>query len=115
MEAIQFFEDQILAPYAIKASFSKGRSVAEAESSTRTCFQRDRDRIVHSKAFRRLREKTQVFISTESDHYRSRLTHSIEVAQISRHLARLLRLNEDLSEAVAFAHDLGHSPFWTRG
>ena len=105
----------MLAPYAVKAADTKGRKVYEDESLTRTCFQRDRDRIVHSKAFRRLREKTQVFISTESDHYRSRLTHSIEVAQISRHLARLLRLNEDLSESVAFAHDLGHSPFGHAG
>lgn len=115
MEAIHFFEEQILAPYAVKASNSLGRKVEERECKTRTCFQRDRDRIVHSKAFRRLREKTQVFISTESDHYRSRLTHSIEVAQISRHLARLLRLNEDLAESVAFAHDLGHSPFGHAG
>ena len=111
----QDFEDNALAPYALKSRFSKGRKFKESSSDTRTCFQRDRDRIIHSKAFRRLREKTQVFIATESDHYRSRLTHSIEVAQISRHIARLMFLNEDVSEAIAFAHDLGHTPFGHAG
>ena len=82
---------------------------------TRTCFQRDRDRIIHSKAFRRLKHKTQVFVSTEKDHVRSRLTHSIEVSQIARHMARLLRLNEDLTEAISLAHDLGHPPFGHAG
>lgn len=108
-------EDQILAPYAVKSRLSRGRLHAEPPSPTRTCFQRDRDRIVHSKAFRRLKQKTQVFIATQSDHFRSRLTHSLEVSQISRHLARLLRLNEDLSESVALAHDLGHTPFGHSG
>ncbi|MFC1753111.1 deoxyguanosinetriphosphate triphosphohydrolase [Thermoproteota archaeon] len=104
-----------LAPYAVKSRFSKGREYPEPDSPTRTLFQRDRDRIVHSKSFRRLKHKTQVFIVTVSDHYRSRLTHTLEVAQISRHLARLLRLNEDLAEAVSLAHDLGHTPFGHSG
>ena len=108
-------EESLLAPYASKSVFSYGRTYDEKPSSTRTCFQRDRDRIVHSKSFRRLKDKTQVFIANVSDHYRSRLTHTIEVAQISRHLARLLRLNEDLSECIALAHDLGHSPFGHSG
>ncbi len=108
-------EAQLLANYAVKSINSYGRTFKEANSLTRTCFQRDRDRIVHSKSFRRLKDKTQVFISNVSDHYRSRLTHTIEVAQISRHLARLLRLNEDLTECIAFAHDLGHSPFGHSG
>ena len=82
---------------------------------TRTCFQRDRDRIIHSKSFRRLKHKTQVFVSTEKDHVRSRLTHSIEVSQIARHMARLLRVNEDLTEAISLAHDLGHPPFGHAG
>ena len=114
----QYFEDlelRFLAPYAAKAAGSKGRTHFEPASETRTCFQRDRDRIIHSKAFRRLKHKTQVFIATESDHYRSRLTHTIEVAQISRHMARMLRLNEDLSESIALAHDLGHTPFGHSG
>ena len=108
-------EAQLLASYAVKSIASYGRSYDEPPSLTRTCFQRDRDRIVHSKSFRRLKDKTQVFISSISDHYRSRLTHTIEVSQLSRHLARLLRLNEDLAECIAFAHDLGHSPFGHSG
>ena len=108
-------EDQFLADYAVKSNSSIGRSFNEPESETRTCFQRDRDRIVHSKAFRRLKLKTQVFIAGQSDHYRSRLTHTIEVAQISRHIARMLRLNEDLAECIALAHDLGHTPFGHSG
>jgi len=114
----EFFEEQELtqlSPLATKSKFSNGRQHAEPTSPTRTCFQRDRDRIVHSKAFRRLKHKTQVFVATESDHFRSRLTHTIEVAQISRHLSRLLRLNEDLSEAIALSHDLGHTPFGHAG
>ena len=114
----QYFEnleDSLLNSFAIKSKLSKGRSFQERPSKTRTCFQRDRDRIIHSKAFRRLKFKTQVFISTESDHYRTRLTHTIEVAQMSRHLARLLRVNEDLSECIALAHDLGHTPFGHSG
>ena len=108
-------ERTTLETYATKSSQSKGRLVEEPHSPTRTVFQRDRDRIIHTKAFRRLKRKTQVFVVTISDHYRSRLTHTIEVAQLSRHLARLLRLNEDLSEAIAFAHDLGHPPFGHAG
>lgn len=94
---------------------SKGREVYEEESPLRTCFQRDRDRIIHCKAFRRLKHKTQVFLSPESDHYRTRLTHTLEVAQIARTIARALRLNEDLTEAVALGHDLGHTPFGHAG
>ncbi len=104
-----------LSPLAAKSNASKGRCHQEPVSYNRTCFQRDRDRIIHSKAFRRLKHKTQVFVANESDHVRSRLTHTIEVAQISRHIARLLRLNEDLSEAIALAHDLGHTPFGHAG
>ena len=114
-EYFEELENQILSPLAVKSADSKGRSFDEPIDLTRTCFQRDRDRIIHSKAFRRLKHKTQVFISTKSDHVRSRLTHSIEVAQISRHMARLLRLNEDLTEAIALAHDLGHPPFGHAG
>ena len=104
-----------LAAYAVKDAFSRGRQFDQPECDLRTCFQRDRDRIVHLKAFRRLQFKTQVFIAGESDHYRSRLTHTLEAAQISRHLARLLRVNEDLAEAIALAHDLGHTPFGHSG
>ena len=88
-----------------------GRAVAEESCSLRTCFQRDRDRIVHSKSFRRLKHKTQVFIAPEGDHYRTRLTHTLEVSGISRTAARSLRLNEDLAEAISLGHDLGHTPF----
>lgn len=114
----EYFEElelKYLADYAVKSRFSKGRKHEEAASPTRTCFQRDRDRIIHSKAFRRLKHKTQVFIATESDHYRSRMTHTLEVSQISRHLSRMMRLNEDLSESIALAHDLGHTPFGHAG
>ncbi len=110
----EYFEDleyKILAGYAIKSRNSRGREYPESDSVNRTCFQRDRDRIIHSKAFRRLKHKAQVFIATESDHYRSRLVHTLEVAQLSRHLARLLMVNEDLTESIALAHDLGHTPF----
>ena len=92
-----------------------GRLFKEAESPTRTPFQRDRDRIIHSSAFRRLKHKTQVFVYHEGDHYRTRLTHTIEVAQIARSLARALRLDEDLAECLALAHDLGHTPFGHEG
>ena len=103
------------APYACKAEASRGRAHREPESATRTPFQRDRDRIVHSTAFRRLMHKTQVFVHHEGDHYRTRLTHSLEVAQIARSIARVLALDEDLAEALALAHDLGHPPFGHAG
>jgi len=105
----------VLAPYASRGSLSRGRLFAEDPSPTRSPFQRDRDRIVHSTAFRRLNHKTQVFIYHEGDHYRSRLTHSIEVAQIARAIASTLKLDEGLSEAIALAHDLGHPPFGHAG
>ncbi len=108
-------EAEVLAPYAARASKSRGRQHTEPECPFRTCFQRDRDRIVHCEAFRRLEYKTQVFVNHEGDYYRTRLTHTLEVAQISRGLARTLRLNEDLAEAIALAHDLGHTPFGHRG
>jgi dGTPase len=104
-----------LAPYAAKAASSRGRLVPEAESPPRSAFARDRDRIVHSAAFRRLKHKTQVFVFHEGDHYRTRLTHTIEVAQIARSIARALKLDEDLAEALALAHDLGHTPFGHAG
>ncbi|WP_091945863.1 deoxyguanosinetriphosphate triphosphohydrolase [Phyllobacterium sp. YR620] len=103
------------APYACDPEKSRGRLVAESESPTRTVFQRDRDRIIHSTAFRRLKHKTQVFIAHEGDHYRTRLTHTIEVAQIARALARSMRLDEDLAEAIALVHDFGHTPFGHTG
>jgi dGTPase len=101
----------MLSPYACKSRFSKGRENDEELCDMRTCFQRDRDRIIHSKAFRRLMHKTQVFISPEGDHYRTRLTHTLEVSQIARTIAVSLKLNEDLTEAIALGHDLGHTPF----
>jgi dGTPase len=103
------------AAYACDPAASRGRLYAESESPTRTPFQRDRDRIIHSTAFRRLKHKTQVFIAHEGDHYRTRLTHSIEVAQIARALARALRVDEDLAEAIALVHDFGHTPFGHTG
>lgn len=105
----------ILAPYATDPAQSKGRLYKEAESPMRTAFQRDRDRIVHCVAFRRLEYKTQVFVNHEGDHYRTRLTHSLEVAQIARAISRALGLCEDLAEALALAHDLGHTPFGHAG
>jgi dGTPase len=104
-------ERQTLSERAVLSSESKGRERDEEPDDLRTCFQRDRDRIVHAKSFRRLKHKTQVFISPEGDHYRVRLTHTLEVAQIARTAARALRLNEDLTEAIALGHDLGHTPF----
>ncbi len=110
-ESGQKREAERLAPYAVRSGESRGRLHAEPEHRYRTVFQRDRDRVVHSRAFRRLEYKTQVFVHHEGDHYRNRLTHTIENAQIARTLASTLCLNEDLAEAVALAHDLGHTPF----
>jgi dGTPase len=110
-ERTEEIERDTLSPAAALAATSKGREVDEPQDPLRTCFQRDRDRIVHSKAFRRLKHKTQVFLAPEGDHYRVRLTHTLEVSQIARTAARALRLNEDLAEAVALGHDLGHTPF----
>ncbi len=108
-------EEATLARWAAKSGLSRGRAHAEAEHSYRTAFQRDRDRVVHCTAFRRLEYKTQVFVNHEGDYYRTRLTHSMEAAQISRTIARALGLNEDLCEAVALSHDMGHTPFGHSG
>ncbi|KPK01512.1 MAG: deoxyguanosinetriphosphate triphosphohydrolase, partial [Nitrospira bacterium SG8_35_4] len=108
-------EVTMLHPSACLSSRSRGRQRGEREDSIRTCFQRDRDRIIHSKSFRRLMHKTQVFLAPKGDHYRTRLTHTLEVSQIARTIARALRLNEDLTEAIALGHDLGHTPFGHAG
>ena len=110
-EQLEKREHEFLSPYATKVSQSKGRKEFEHKDELRTDFQRDRDRILHSKAFRRLKHKTQVFLSPFDDHFRTRLTHTLEVSQIARTLARSLNLNEDLTEAIALGHDLGHTPF----
>ncbi|WP_262696360.1 deoxyguanosinetriphosphate triphosphohydrolase [Kordiimonas aquimaris] len=103
--------EEILAPYACKPSLSSGRLFSEPEQPSRSCYQRDRDRVIHSSSFRRLKHKTQVFVYHEGDHFRTRLTHSLEVSQIARSICRSMHLNEDLGETLALAHDLGHPPF----
>lgn len=114
-EKYEQFEIDHLSERAAKSRFSKGRDYDEPKCEIRTDYQRDRDRIIHSKSFRRLKHKTQVFLSPEGDHYRTRLTHTLEVSQISRTIARSLGLNEDLTEAIALGHDLGHTPFGHTG
>ena len=109
------YKENYLKPYAVKSINSKGRIYKEPDNSIRSPYQRDRDRIIHSSSFRRLKHKTQVFVNTEGDHYRTRLTHSMEVSQIARTLARSLGLNEDLSETLSLSHDLGHTPFGHAG
>ncbi|RPJ71650.1 MAG: dNTP triphosphohydrolase, partial [Alphaproteobacteria bacterium] len=108
-------EKKFLSKHARLSSKSEGREKAETDCDTRTCFQRDRDRIIHCKSFRRLKHKTQVFFNPEGDHYRDRLTHTLEVSQISRSIAKALFLNEELTEAIALGHDLGHTPFGHAG
>ncbi len=112
---LEEMEEKTLAVYAMKSKYSRGRKYKEEEHEFRTCYQRDRDRIIHSTAYRRLEYKTQVFVNLEGDYYRTRLTHTSEVVQISRTLAKTLRLNEELTEAIALAHDIGHTPFGHSG
>ena len=114
-EHYEGLEKNLLGPYACLSSASLGRKIPEKPCDIRTVFQRDRDRIIYSKAFRRLKHKTQVFLSPMGDHYRTRLTHTLEAAEIARTIARALRLNEDLTEAIAMGHDLGHTPFGHAG
>ena len=114
-EQLEEIERATLSPFATLSSETKGREIPTPSCDFRTEFQRDRDKIIHSKAFRRLKHKTQVFITPEGDHYRTRLTHTLEVAQIARTIARALRVNEDLTEAIALGHDLGHTPFGHEG
>ncbi|MBQ1268908.1 MAG: deoxyguanosinetriphosphate triphosphohydrolase [Clostridia bacterium] len=108
-------ENTFLSPFAVKSEQTRGRAREETPCPMRTDFQRDRDRIIHSKAFRRLKNKTQVFLSPEGDHFRTRLSHTLDVSQIARSIARSLRLNEDLTEAISLGHDLGHTPFGHSG
>ena len=114
-EQTQEHERRTLSPLACLSAQSRGRQRQETECGIRTCFQRDTDRIVYSKAFRRLKHKTQVFLQPEGDHYRTRMTHTLEVSRIARTIARALGLNEDLTEAIALGHDLGHTPFGHAG
>jgi dGTPase len=114
-EQLEDREREVLAPQAAKSASSKGRLRPEAEDDVRPAFQRDRDRIIHCKAFRRLKHKTQVFFAPAGDHYRTRLTHTLEVSQIARTIAKVLRLHEELTEAIALGHDLGHTPFGHAG
>lgn len=114
-ESMEQRELQLLSPYAAHSGNSKGRDRPEEECDVRTVYQRDRDRILHCKAFRRLKDKTQVFLAPQGDHYRNRLTHTLEVSQIARTIAKALQLNEDLVEAIALGHDLGHTPFGHAG
>ncbi|PJB83347.1 MAG: deoxyguanosinetriphosphate triphosphohydrolase [Acidobacteria bacterium CG_4_9_14_3_um_filter_49_7] len=114
-EETEIREREMLSPHACLASKSRGRHWPEAPCDIRTCFQRDRDRVLHCKSFRRLKHKTQVFLAPVGDHYRTRLTHTLEVSQIARTISRALRLNEDLTEAIALGHDLGHTPFGHAG
>src|SRR6187549_1454649 len=114
-EQLEAREQDTLSPQAAKSATSKGRIRPETEDPIRPAFQRDRDRIVHTKAFRRLKHKTQVFFAPTGDHYRTRLTHTLEVAQIARTIAKVLRLHEELTEAIALGHDLGHTPFGHAG
>ena len=114
-EALEQRERETLAPQASKSSESRGRLRSESEDDVRPAFQHDRDRIIHSKAFRRLKHKTQVFFAPEGDHYRTRLTHTLEVSQIARTIAKVLRLHEELTESIALGHDLGHTPFGHAG
>ena len=114
-EKTEMLEETLLSPKAMKSIKSQGRQKKEEQCEIRTDFQRDRDRIIHSKSFRRLKHKTQVFVAPEGDHFRTRLTHTLEVSQIARTIGRALRLNEDLIEAIALGHDLGHTPFGHTG
>ena len=114
-ETAELLEEQVLSPYASLSRNSRGRDREEEPCDIRPAYQRDRDRILHSKSFRRLKHKTQVFLAPEGDHYRTRLTHTLEVSQIARTIARALRLNENLTEAIALGHDLGHTPFGHSG
>ena len=114
-EQLELWEKDYLSPYATLSMYSKGRAKEEEQCDIRPVFQRDRDRILHSKSFRRLKDKTQVFLTPEGDHYRTRLTHTLEVSQNARTIAKALRMNEDLVEAIALGHDLGHTPFGHAG
>ena len=114
-ESLEALEESYMSPYASLSSRTRGRDKPEQLCDMRPEYQRDRDRILHSKAFRRLKHKTQVFLAPEGDHYRTRLTHTLEVSQIARTIAKTLRLNESLTEAIALGHDLGHTPFGHSG